>query len=458
MWTKVMVKVVLLLITYHLSLITSTAAEKHQFTLVIDAGHGGKDAGAKGKYSYEKNINLNVALAFGRYVEKNCPDVRVIYTRKTDVFIPLHQRADIANKNKADIFISVHTNAIAGKGSPTGLETYTMGLRRSGEKLSAAMRENEVVLIEKDYQQHYAGFDPRSPESYIIFEVLNERFMAESVELAQMIQKNVCATAGRPNKGVKQDAFLVLRETSMPACLIELGYITTRSEEDYLNNKANIDALGKGIYQAFLEYKKKHDKNPTVQPQEEQPVKQENPAKQEEPQKQEAQKQEPQKQEPQKQEPQKQEPQKQEPQKQEPQKQEPQKQEPQKQEPQAPQQQSQPAQIAQIAQPVQEQLPSTLHPSPSTPSAPVFKVQFLSCGKSLRPGSSHFKGLKQVDSYQEGGMWKYTVGASTDLKEIQALRREVARLFPEAFVVAFRDGVRVDINDARQHYQQNQKK
>ena len=233
-------------------------AEKKKFTLVIDAGHGGKDGGTATKTAKEKTINLNVALAFGRLVEQNCPDVKVIYTRKTDVFIPLHSRADIANRNKADVFISIHTNSVASKRPISGMETYTMGMRRSDEKLSAAMRENEVVLIESDFKQHYAGFDPRVPESYIIFDIVNETNMAQSVELAQLIQKNVCATAGRPNKGVKQDAFLVLRETSMPACLIELGYITTPSEEAFMTNSKNVDLMARGIYQAFVEYKRTH--------------------------------------------------------------------------------------------------------------------------------------------------------------------------------------------------------
>ncbi|MGX8696028.1 MAG: N-acetylmuramoyl-L-alanine amidase family protein, partial [Prevotella sp.] len=139
------------------------AADKHKYTLVIDAGHGGKDGGACANKAKEKDINLSVALAFGRYVEQNCPDVQVLYTRKTDVFVSLHGRTEFAHKNKADVFISIHTNSLPGK-SPKqikGMETYTMGMRRSGEKLSAAMRENEVVLIESDYKQHYAGFDPR---------------------------------------------------------------------------------------------------------------------------------------------------------------------------------------------------------------------------------------------------------------------------------------------------------
>ena len=216
------------LMIFSFSVAMSGAEER--FTLVIDPGHGGHDSGAKGAFSYEKNINLNVALAFGRYVEQNCPDVKVIYTRKTDVFIPLHKRASIANKNKADVFISIHTNALPGGHIARGLETYTMGMRRSDEKLSAAKRENSVIMIEKDYKEHYEGYDPNSPESTILFELMHDKNMAQSVELAKYVQTNVCAMAKRPNKGVKQDVFLVLRETSMPACLIELGFITTPDE------------------------------------------------------------------------------------------------------------------------------------------------------------------------------------------------------------------------------------
>ena len=235
-----------------------------RFTLVIDAGHGGHDAGAKGAFSYEKDINLNVALAFGRYVERRCPDVKVVYTRKTDVFVPLHKRASIANKNKADVFISIHTNALPKGHIARGLETYTMGMRRSDEKLSAAKRENSVIMIEEDYQQHYEGYDPNSPESTIMFEFMHDKNMSRSVELAKYVQNSVCSIAKRQNKGVKQDVFLVLRETSMPACLIELGFITTPDEERFLNEKANIDKMARGIYEAFAKYKEKYDKNITV--------------------------------------------------------------------------------------------------------------------------------------------------------------------------------------------------
>ena len=370
------------------------AAADHRFTLVIDAGHGGKDAGALGKYSKEKTINLNVALAFGRYVEQNCPDVKVIYTRKTDVFIPLHERAAIANRNKADVFVSIHTNSVASKKPIAGLETYTMGMRRSDEKLSAAMRENDVILIEKDYKQHYAGFDPRSPESYIIFEMINDANMMESVELAKAIQKHVCRTAHRPNKGVRQDAFLVLRETSMPACLVELGYITTPSEEAYLNEKKNIDALGRGIYQAFVAYKAKRTggKAPKL------------PADKKE----------------------------------------------EKTQDQAPEKTD-----------TTVQTPDTISQKPQkddTPAeAPVFKVQLMASDRQLKPGDRQLKGLKDVDSYKEGKIWKYTVGCTTDYQQIRALRKEVAGKFPQAFIIAFKNGEKMDTQAAIQEYKKNKK-
>ena len=406
--------------------VTSFAA-KRPFVLVIDAGHGGKDAGAPGKYSYEKNINLKVALAFGRYVEKNCPDVKVIYTRKTDIFIPLHERAAIANRNKADVFISIHTNSVASKKPISGLETYTMGMRRSDEKLSAAMRENDVILIEDNYQQHYSGFDPRLPESYIMFEVLNDKNMLESVELAKGIQKNVCRIANRPNKGVKQDAFLVLRETSMPACLIELGYITTPSEEAYLNSSSNQEAMGRGIYQAFVEYKARATHQPVpVKVEEpevpEQKVKEETPAKQEVQEasvvpetseatvKQEA---------------------------------------PVKQE--SPVKQEQPVQKeapAKVEQPAKVDTVKTI-----AVTVPVFKVQFLASNTKMKAGDARFKGLEGVESYQEGGLWKYTVGSTGSYAEIRQIRAQVVKIFPQAFIVAFKNGEKTDTQKAIQESQ-----
>lgn len=371
-----------LLIACLLGFAWPSKAADHKYTLVIDAGHGGKDGGACANGAKEKTINLNVALAFGKYVERNCPDVKVIYTRKTDVFIPLHERAEIANKNKADVFISIHTNSVASKRPISGMETYTMGMRRSDEKLSAAMRENEVVLIESDFKQHYAGFDPRVPESYIIFDIVNETNMAQSVELAQLIQQKVCATAGRPNKGVKQDAFLVLRETSMPACLIELGYITTRAEANYLTDPTNVDAMGKGIYQAFVAYKNRHTQ---AAPQPTQPTT--------------------------------------------------------------------PTQPTAPTQPTTPTPPTT--PTTTATDAPIFKVQLLASATELGPNDRQLKGLTGVECYKEGNLWKYTIGSSENYNEIYRLRKDVLEMFPQAFIIAFKNGEKVDAAAALQEFRKN---
>lgn len=410
----------ILLILVSLSVVAFGADKR--FTLVIDAGHGGHDSGAKGAYSYEKNINLNVALAFGRYVEDNCPDVKVVYTRKTDVFIPLHKRADIANKNKADVFISIHTNALPKGHIARGLETYTMGIRRSDEKLSAAQRENSVIMIEDDYEQHYEGYDPNSPESAIMFEFMHDKNMAQSVELAKYVQSCVCATAKRPNKGVKQDVFLVLRETSMPACLIELGFITTPDEEDYLNNKANVDKMARGIYEAFAKYKAKYDRNitvpyageterkqeiPTIVPTENETVKADEPKSE---------------------------------------------------------RMMEHVESANVTMEKNEgkdtrnDMSAGKNDDKATTAnedRPVFKVQILAGYTNLPPTSSHFKGLDGIDSYEEGGLVKYTYGASTDYNEIYRLRKSILDKFPEAFIIAFKNGEKTDIRQAINEFKSN---
>lgn len=226
------------------------------YTVVIDAGHGGKDSGAVGKISKEKNINLSVALKLGELIEKNCPDVKVVYTRKTDVFIELHQRAHIANKAKADLFISVHTNAMPKKIIRRGTETYTLGMHRAADNLAVAKRENSVITLESNYEEKYEGFDPNSSESYIIFEFMQDQNMASSVSFAKEVQQ-FAQTAGRINKGVFQAGFLVLRETSMPSVLIELGYISTPDEEQYLNTQKGQQAMAQSIFNAFKSYKNK---------------------------------------------------------------------------------------------------------------------------------------------------------------------------------------------------------
>ena len=384
--------------------VVSFAANK-KFTLVIDAGHGGHDDGALGAFSKEKNINLNVALSFGRYVENNCPDVKVIYTRKTDVFIPLHTRADIANKNKADLFVSIHTNAVPRGRIARGLETYTLGMHRAGSNLEVAKRENSVILIEKDYKQHYEGFDPNSSESYIMFEFMQDKNMAQSVELARYVQRRVCASANRQDKGVKQAGFLVLRETSMPSCLIELGFITTSDEEQFLNTSDGVDRLGFGIYQAFLDYKRKYDSGftvpyqaepqqdiniPSVVPQDEKSEKVAAPVKAQ-------------------------------------------------QEPQAP-----------VAKSEKEAEKA------SQESSLIFKVQILASSSRQRISKSKLNGQKS-ECYEEGGFYKYTVGASEDYDEMVKIRESLVENFPEAFIIAFKNGQRVDTRAAIREFRSNKK-
>ena len=402
---------------------TSLAANK-RFTLVIDPGHGGHDAGALGAISKEKNINLAVALRFGKYVEQNLPEVRVIYTRKTDVFIPLNERANIANRANADLFISVHTNALPAGKVARGFETYTLGMHRAKDNLDVAMRENSVISMEKDYQQRYQGFDPRSSESYIIFEFIQGKNMERSVELARMIQRGVCDGANRPDKGVHQAGFLVLRETSMPGCLIELGFITTPDEERLLNNDSRVDDIARGIYEAFAKYKNKYDKSvsvpyrasdsedvniPKIVPDQEPAPKTRVVTRGKQPKREEATPEQP--------------------------KREVKKQEPKKD--------------------VKKQEPKKEVKKAEVADAPVFKLQIFVGSRNLRKGDAHFKGETDYDSFQEGNLVKYTLGASTNYNEIYRLRKEKLDKFPEAFIIAFKNGQKYDVNQAIREFKQN---
>ena len=402
---------------------TAFAANK-RFTLVIDPGHGGHDAGALGAISKEKNINLAVALRFGKYVEQNLPEVRVIYTRKTDVFIPLNERANIANRANADLFISVHTNALPAGKVARGFETYTLGMHRAKDNLDVAMRENSVISMEKDYQQRYQGFDPRSSESYIIFEFIQGKNMERSVELARMIQRGVCDGANRPDKGVHQAGFLVLRETSMPGCLIELGFITTPDEERLLNNDSRVDDIARGIYEAFAKYKNKYDKSvsvpyrakdsedvnlPKIVPDQEPAPKTRVVTRGKQPKREEATPEQP--------------------------KREVKKQEPKKD--------------------VKKQEPKKEVKKAEVADAPVFKLQIFVGSRNLRKGDAHFKGETDYDSFQEGNLVKYTLGASTNYNEIYRLRKEKLDKFPEAFIIAFKNGQKYDVNQAIREFKQN---
>lgn len=223
------------------------------WVIVIDAGHGGKDPGAVGSFSYEKNITLAIALRTGEYIEQNIKNVTVIYTRKNDTFVELRDRANIANKNKADLFISIHANWAKSK-SIQGTETFIMGLAKNDQNLEVAKKENEVILLENDFSTKYEGFDPKSPESYIIFSLMQNIFQEQSTGLASKIQTQYKEKIYRTDRGVKQAGFWVLFMTTMPSVLTETGFITNPSEEKYLNSKQGQDYLSSCLFKACRDY------------------------------------------------------------------------------------------------------------------------------------------------------------------------------------------------------------
>lgn len=412
-----MFKKTTLILILLMTLALEVFSANRRFTLVIDAGHGGHDAGALGTMSKEKDINLSVALQFGKYVERNLPDVKVIYTRKTDVFIPLKERANIANRANADLFISVHTNALPAGKIARGFETYSLGMHRAKDNLDVAMRENSVISMEQGYQQTYQGFDPKSSESYIIFEFIQGKNMERSVEIARMIQNSVCANANRPNKGVHQAGFLVLRETSMPSCLIELGFITTPDEEALLNSSSRVDDIAQAIYQGFVQYKNKYDRNvqvpyrptaeektevPSIIPETYKTSKAKGTT------------------------------------------------------------ETRATSVKKVvtSKPVAVEKKSVVAEKEehTKESAPIFKLQIFVSNRNLRQGDAHFKGETQYDSFQENGLVKYTMGASTNYNEIYKLRKSLAEKFPESFIIAFKNGQKYDISQAIKEFKQNKNK
>ncbi len=352
------------------------------FTLVLDAGHGGQDAGAIGSFSKEKNINLTYVLALGEKIAANHKDVKIIYTRTTDVFIPLNERAQIANKANADLFMSIHTNSAKNK-TANGTETFTLGHARSKENMELAMLENSVILLEEDYQKTYQGFDPNSTDSYIMFQFMQDQYMEQSIKFADLIQQNFSKNTPLTDRGVRQAGFLVLRATTMPSVLVELGFISNREEEKYLNRKENQDKMVDAIYEAFVNYKRVLEKKNG-------------------------------------------------------------------------------------GQPIEHGKNTTIHTTPTpqqtTTSTPtqkptntstvvtesniLFKVQFLVSKKKYKEGNAIFKGVTNIDSYVENGFYKYTTGSTSDIDAINQLKNNVAKKFPDAFVIAYKNGKRCNIHDA----------
>lgn len=427
----------LLFILSFLFLSLTSALAARPFTVVIDAGHGGNDAGAKGMISYEKNLTLRYALALGQAIEQSCPDVKVIYTRKTDVFIPLHERADIANRNKADLFMSVHINALAGGKISHGFQSYTLGTgehtgsRGIQENLEVAKRENSVIFMEKDYKTRYKGLE-NSAEGDIMFELIADKNRERSVELSRILQREVCKATGRENGGAHQNNLAVLRLTSMPAVLLELGFITTPDEENYLNTDSALDAYTTGIVRAFKIYKQRYggagidipykdsddssslagdnaevaDDKPvtkkertrcrtTVQQTEQKPESMRSSA---------------------------------------------------------PQTKREDVTKKKVAE------KKAAEKNIVDKNAPVFKVQIFAGKQKLNAKSPLFKGLEGCDSFTDGSLLRYTYGASTNYNEIRRLRTSILDKFPECFIIAMKDGKVVDVNEAIREFLKNKKK
>ncbi|NLZ94693.1 MAG: N-acetylmuramoyl-L-alanine amidase [Bacteroidales bacterium] len=347
--------------------VKTTFAQRNQtFTVVLDPGHGGKDPGAVGAISKEKDIVLSVAKKLGNIINANHNDVKVVYTRSTDKFVPLHERPKTAHKAKAQLFISLHCNALdRRRTSPQGVETYILGLHRSKDNLEVAKKENSVIEYEDNYETKYQGFDPNEPESYIIFEFMSNKFLEQSLNFASLTQNELVNGAKRTNRNVRQAGFLVLRETGMPSVLIELGYISNRNEERYLNSENGQNALANSIYKAFTEYKKEYDKR---------------------------------------------------------------------------------NKYAVLGNSNTNTNLDSNHHQPAASesnSQTEYRIQFLTSPKKHKAGARAFKGLKNIEYYEDGNSYKYTYGSSINENDLLPILREVKTKFKDAFIVEFKDGRRI---------------
>jgi N-acetylmuramoyl-L-alanine amidase len=417
-----------ILFVYIFTFFGITIAVESKFVVVIDAGHGGKDGGAVRGIYKEKDINLGVAKTLGELIEANFNDVKVVYTRKTDVFVDLDKRTQIANKAKANLFISIHTNSTAAKTTNvSGADTYILGLARSAENLEVAKRENSVILLEDNYTSKYEGFDPNSAESYIIFEFISNKYMEQSLQFADYVQKDFKGIAKRTDRGVRQAEFLVLRKTSMPSVLIELGFTNNQAEVKYLSSRLGQRTMATAIYSGFKKYKREFDKKQgryVASPDNNEefddiaveeaiiedkvviedtyvvekagtPVVKEsagvkNLAKI-------------------------------------------------------------PKKRGQSPERIGETPKKETDTSGKTEKAAVknvsnqteYRVQFFVSSKKLSDNSKEFKGLLPVSFYRDGGSYKYTYGSTTDYNEIIKIQRQVRAKFKDAFVVRFKNGKRV---------------
>lgn len=376
-----------------LLLITAVEAQDNGLVrkVVIDAGHGGRDPGAIGKYSKEKDIALSIALKTGHYIEKYLPDVEVIYTRKTDKFIELYKRTEIANKNNADLFISIHCNAI-GSSKIYGAETYVMGLHKSKENLEVAKLENASILKEENYIDQYEGFNPNSPEAYIIFNLYQDAFLDQSLNFASMVQDQFRERVGLKDRSVMQAGFLVLYKTTMPAVLIETGYLTNKQDEKFLTSEKGQVYIASAIYRAFKEYKKKIEKNysPEKLIAENQPLKENNKTG------------------------------------------------------------GDPTDKVPQKTPIEEDNKNNKEEPAPVKDELIFRVQFATSKTDKSLYSSDFNGLTNIWKYHHNGLYKYTTGSLSSFNAANKLKNQVRNKgYKDAFVVAFLNNQRINISKAK---------
>lgn len=359
------------------------------FVVVLDAGHGGHDPGTIGSKAKEKDINLGVVLKLGELITRNNRDVNVVYTRKGDYFKTLQERCDIANDAKGSLFISVHVNSVDKKAKNRntvhGAATYTLGLHRSAENLAVAKRENAVMMLEDDYTERYCGFDPNSSESYIIFELNQNKHLDQSIDFAGKVQKELRTTASRADKGVRQAGFWVLAKTGMPAVLVELDFICNPASESFMASESGQQKLAKAIYNAFVDYKHTYDMTSGKRQSSDKRVKEDSVS------------------------------------------------------------DKNTAAVAAtttssgIDKPVERMQTSDAASS----SGRCYRVQFMTSPSRVARGSSKLRGITDYIEYEDGNMWKYSSGDLPDMRSARKKLVELRKKFPDAFIITVIDGKRV---------------
>ena len=387
------------LIILGLFIIFPIQAQDARFTVVLDAGHGGHDPGAMSANSKEKDINLQIVLDLGTIIEQKFKDVKVIYTRKTDKYLTLQERADVVNDHHADLFICIHTNASLSSAA-YGAETFTLGLAKTRANLDVAMRENSVILLEEDYRTKYKGFDPNSVDSYIMFEFMQDKYIDKSVEFSSIIQKQFVSYCQRSDRGVRQAGFWVLHRSACPSVLVEVGFISNPAEERYLTSDQGQKEMATAVFNAFVDYKRTHDKKSGRQMSSVSKIDQ--PTKREEHnQKQSAHSEEVSEHKP---------------------------------------------EIDTVAKKNQNVTPLIL--PVNLAHRPVFKVQLFVTSKNVKAKSKEFKGVDNIDYFVEDGMNKYTVGNETDYARIEKVRKGIVSKFPKAFIIAFQGDKKISAREA----------